>query len=249
MGFFMDGLDADRYDRTYGDGYLLRRILGYFRPYRRTMLLVALVIVLAALMRTALQVLLARGIDALAEGETLRRTLVFVAGILLAGVLAWTFQYLRMSRMFRVIGDVVLKVREDTFAAVLARDMSFYDEEPSGKIVARVTSDSEAFAQTVTLCMNLISQLLIVVLVVGVLFWVEPRLALVTLAIAPVVVATALGFRRIARQSVQQSQRIGARVNANIQEAVSGIAVAKAFRQEQAVYEDFRALNTLTYHI
>ena len=249
MGFFMDGLDADRYDRTYGHRYLLLRILGYVRPYRRTMLLVALVIVLAALMRTTLQVLLARGIDALAEGETLRRTLALVGGILAAGVLAWSFQYLRMSTMFRVIGDVVLKVREDAFAAVLARDMSFYDEEPSGKIVARVTSDSEAFAQTVTLCMNLISQLLIVVLVVGVLLWVEPRLALVTLAIAPVVVAAALGFRRVARHSVQQSQRIGARVNANIQEAVSGIAVAKAFRQEQAVYEDFRALNNQAYRI
>ncbi len=112
MGFFMDGLDADRYDRTYGDRYLLRSILGYFRPYRRTMLLVALVIVLAALMRTVLQVLLARGIDALAEGETLRRTLALVGGILAAGVLAWSFQYLRMSTMFRVIGDVVLKVRE-----------------------------------------------------------------------------------------------------------------------------------------
>jgi ABC-type multidrug transport system fused ATPase/permease subunit len=85
--------------------------------------------------------------------------------------------------------------------------------------------------------------------VIGVLFWIDVRLALVTIAIGPLVIAAALGFRQVARRSVQQSQRIGARVNANIQEAVSGIGVAKAFRQEQAVYEDFRDLNRQSYRI
>lgn len=249
MGFFMDGLEADRYDRTYGDRYLLRRILGYFHPHRRTIALVSIVIVLNAAMRTALPVLIAAGIDSLAEGETLRTTLMLVAGILVSGALAWTFNYIRMRDTSRVVGDVVLQVREDAVAAVLARDMSFYDEEPSGKIVARVTSDSESFAQTVTLCINLISQVLVVFLIVGVLFWIDVRLALVTIAIGPLVIAAALGFRRIARRSVQQSQRIAASVNANIQEAISGIGVAKAFRQEQAVYDDFDALNVQSYRI
>jgi ABC-type multidrug transport system fused ATPase/permease subunit len=101
----------------------------------------------------------------------------------------------------------------------------------------------------VTLCINLISQVLVVILIVGVLFWIDVRLALITITIGPLVIAAALGFRRIARQSVQQSQRIGAKVNANIQEAISGIGVAKAFRQEQAVYDDFDALNAQSYRI
>jgi ATP-binding cassette, subfamily B, bacterial len=249
MGFFMDGLDADQYDRTYGDRVLLRRILGYFRPHRRPMLLVSAVIVVGACMSAALPFLLSRGIDALAGDRSFRTTLFLVAGILTAGVVGWCCQYLRMRTMFRVIGDVVLRVREDAFDAVLARDLSFYDEEPSGKIVARVTSDTESFAQTVTLCLNLISQLLVVGLVVAILFAIDWRLALVTLGIAPVVIAAALTFRRVARHSVQQSQRVGARVNANVQEAVSGIGVAKAFRQEQAVYEHFLGLNTQSYRI
>ena len=249
MGFFMDGLAADRYDRTYGDRYLFRRIAGYFRPHRRTMLFVSLVVVLAAVANAGLPVLIARGIDSLAEERSLRTTLVLVVGILASGVLTWVFMYVRMRNLWRVVGDVVLKVREDAFAAVLARDMSFYDEEPSGKIVARVTSDSESFAQTVTLCINLVSQLMLVCLLVGILFAIEARLALVVLGIAPFVVAAALGFRRIARRSVQQSQRIGAKVNANIQEAISGIGVAKAFRQEQALYADFRGLNEQWYRI
>src|SRR5262249_47563051 len=167
----MDGLEADRYDKTYGDRYLFRRIVGYFRPYRRTMLLVSLVVVLGAGMSAMLPVLLARGIDSLAKEQSLRTTLLLVVAILVSGALAWSCFYLRMRNMWRVVGDVVLTVRQDAFDAVLARDMSFYDEEPSGKIVARVTSDTEAFAQTVTLCINLVSQVLLITLLMGLLFF------------------------------------------------------------------------------
>lgn len=249
MGFFMDGLEADRYDRTYGDRHLLRRIVGYFRPHRRVMLLISAIIVLGAATSAALPLLLARGIDSLAEDQSLATVLLLVGGILVAGGLSWTLSYIRLRNTSRVVADVVLTVRRDAFAAVLARDMSFFDEEPSGKIVARVTSDSESFAQTVTLAMNLVSQILLVVLIVGVLVWIDLRLALVTLAIAPLVVASALGFRRVARRSVQQQQRMNARVNAMIQEAVSGIAVAKSFRQEQALYDEFSDLNRRAYRV
>ena len=74
------------------------------------------------------------------------------------------FNFVRRSLSARAVGDVVLKMREDAFDAVLKRDMSFYDEFASGKIVSRVTSDTQAFSQVVVLAMDLISQLLLVVL-------------------------------------------------------------------------------------
>ena len=75
------------------------------------------------------------------------------------------------------------------------------------------------------------------------------RLALVTLALGPIVILVALGFRRLARRAMQQSQRAQAEVNATIQETISGIAVAKNFRQEAAIYEDFRSTNELAYRV
>ena len=144
---------------------------------------------------------------------------------------------------------MVLKLRQDAFDAVLARDMSFYDEYSSGKIVSRVTSDTQDFSNVVTLTLNLMSQVLIVAIVVSLLIFINPRLALIAIAIAPVVIITALAFRRIARHTTTQARRVLAEVNANVQESISGISVAKNFRQEQRIYDEFKPVNAQTYRL
>jgi len=143
----------------------------------------------------------------------------------------------------------VLALQQDAFAAIVARDMSFYDEYPSGKIVSRVTSDTEKFATVVTLTLNLLSQLLLFFLIAAVLFYINARLALLALTITPAIVAIALGFRWIARRTTRRSQRSLARVNANVQEAISGITVAKNFRQEQNMYDAFKKVNQQSYYV
>jgi ABC-type multidrug transport system fused ATPase/permease subunit len=248
MGFVMDGLDAEGYDRTYSDRQLLSRIVGYFRPKAAIMMLVASMIVLNSLTNTITPVLIARGIDS-AASITAGRIALLVGVILVSGALAWIFNFVRQWNTARVVGDVVLKLRMDVFAAVMKRDMSFYDEFPSGKIVARVTSDTEDFATVVTLVLNLLSQMLLVVLIAAVLFWVNVRLALLALAIAPVIVVIALAFRRIARLTTQHAQRSRATVNALVQETISGISVAKNFRQEAAIYDQFKAVNRQSYYV
>jgi ATP-binding cassette, subfamily B, bacterial len=144
---------------------------------------------------------------------------------------------------------VVVRLRLDAFKAVMARDLSFYDEYPSGKIVSRVTSDTEEFASVVTLTLDLFSQLLVVGGVAVVLLLIDVKLALLAFLIAPLVVVAALGFRAIARRSMQRSQRSTARVNSAIQEAMSGISVAKAFRREQGLYDEFRPINQQAYGV
>ena len=117
-----------------------------------------------------------------------------MAAILIAGILSWIFNFVRQWYTARAVGDVVLQLRQDAFAAVLTRDMSFYDENPSGKIVSRVTSDTEDFSTVVTLMLNLLSQVLLVVLITIVLFVINPTLALLALGIAPVIIIVALGL-------------------------------------------------------
>ena len=247
MGFIMDGLDAEAYDRTYGDRVLLRRIVGYFRPKLPIMLFVASMVVLASVSDAGLNLLLAEGIDQLEEALDGGSVGLIVAAILVAGVVSWTTNFLRQRYTARAVGDVVLTLRKDAFRAVMARDMSFYDENPSGKIVSRVTSDTEEFASVVTLTLSLLSQLLLFLLVTGILVYVNVTLSLFVLAMAPFITVIALAFRRYARLATQRSQRSTARVNANVQEAVSGISVAKAFRQEATVYDEFQNINRQAY--
>ena len=249
MGFIMDGLDAEAYDRQYTDRALLARILRYFRPLRGLMLFVAGMILLGSITDTVLPVLISRGIDSLGTAQSFGRVALLVGVILVSGVLSWTANFFRQRNTAKAVGDVVLSLRRDAFDAVMARDMSFYDEYPSGKIVSRVTSDTEDFATVVTLVLNLMSQLLLVVLIVLVLLKINTGLALLALTIAPVIVAVALAFRRIARRTTRHARRALATVNATVQETISGISIAKNFRQEQGVYDEFRGVNRLSYAV
>src|SRR5579859_6362531 len=249
MGFVMDGLDAEAYDRQYSDRQLVRRIMAYFWPQTRRIVLVAVCITAAALLDVALPVYISQSLDQLKSDPALPKLLLIGGIIMLLGALSWVFNYVRRSVSARAVGDVVLKMRRDAFDAVMQRDLSFYDSFPSGKIVSRVNSDTQAFSQVVTLAMDLLSQLLLIVLLIGYLFWVNPTLTWITLALAPVIVFVALAFRRIARESITLARRVGAAVSGHIQETISGIAVAKAFRQEQAAYDEFQVVNKQSFHI
>lgn len=251
MGFIMQGLDAESYDRTYSDRGLIERILRYFQPNRRAMGLIVLMVVLNSAMDSLLPVLISNTIDHIdRSGEVFGRRiwLLFVA-ILIAGALAWGFNYMRQSRSAQVVGDVVLRLRLDAFKAVMRRDMSFFDEQQSGRIVSRVTSDTDDFANVVTLTLNLASQLLLLVFVAGFLFYRNWKLALIALAIAPVIMGVALAFRHIARTTSTGAQRAMANVNKTIQETMRGISVAKNFRQEAQVYREFDEVNRQAYGV
>src|SRR5690349_14351247 len=118
MGFVLDGLDAEDYDRNYSDRALVRRILGYFQPHARTMATVAGMVVLASVAESIIPVVVSRGIDALA-GHPAAQLLLGLAGLVtVLGSLGWFFNFIRQTRAARAVGDVVLALREDAFAAV-----------------------------------------------------------------------------------------------------------------------------------
>jgi ATP-binding cassette subfamily B protein len=249
MGFVLDGLDAEEYDRTYDDRTLVKRILDYFKPHRGKMVLVASMVVIASLTEAIIPVLVSQGIDLLAANPTAQILVGIAALTVVIGSLSWIFNFIRQKFTAIAVADVVLALREDTFSAVMHHDLSFYDRFSSGRIVSRVTSDTQDFSAVITLTIELIGQILMILLVCVILFWIQPFLAMLTIAIAPVVVLAALAFRRIARWSSQRGQRATAEVNANIQESISGISVAKNFRQEASIYEQFRTTNQLAYKV
>jgi ABC-type multidrug transport system fused ATPase/permease subunit len=249
MGFILDGLDTEDYDRNYSDQELLRRIIDYFWPYRRQMVLVAAAITLNSAAGSGGPILISEAIDLVAENPTTQVILLLATGVLLLGVAAWTFNYIHQLFAARVVGNVVLQLREDAFDATIQHDLSFFDEHPSGKIVSRVTSDTQDFAEVVTLTMNLLSQVLLVVILSVWLVNISPWLTFLLLAMSPVAALVALSFRRVARTVTQRARRVTAKINAQIQESVSGLMVAKSFRQERAIYDTFDANNQQAYQV
>ena len=250
MGWFMDGLDAEDYDRKYGDRELIDRILTYFRPEGGRMAITTAMIVSNSIASMLLPVVAAWGLDRITAGTFDVKTRWIWFGLILGtGVLGWVFNFFRAWYSARVVGNVVLQLRQDAFAAIMNRDLSFFDKNPSGKVVSRVTSDSDEFANVVTLSLSLISQVLMIIIIIVILFMRNTTLAAITLAIAPVVILIALGFRRIARETTRNSQRSTAQVNTSVQEAMNGIAIAKAFRQEGTLYQEFKPVLKQAYSV
>jgi ATP-binding cassette, subfamily B, bacterial len=243
MGFMMDGLDAEAYDRKYSDGELVRRILSYFRAQGRKMAVAASAILFTAGLDTALPIVISRAIDEVQRDSSTDRILAAAGTLALLASLSWVFSAIRQTLASQAVGDVVLKMREDAFDSVVRRDMSFYDQFASGKIVSRVTSDTQAFSSVMTLTMDLLSRLLLVVLLIGYLATVSLQLTLILVALAPFIVGAALAFRALARTTITRSRRMNATVSAHIQETVAGIGVAKTFRQEPVIFREFLEVN------
>ena len=245
----MGGLNAEEYDRNYSDRELVRRIVAYFRPEQKKMALVTTMVLFISLLGTVTPIVISRGIDQLDHNPQLQWLLTFAAVVTVLGAVNWALSFVQQRFSARAVSNVVLALREDAFRAVTRRDLSFFDQHASGRIVSRVTSDTQDFATVVTLTIDLLSQLVLVVVISGVMLSRNVQLALITLALGPIVVAIALTFRRLARRVMQQAQRAQATVNATIQETISGIAVAKNFRQEATIYQDFQSTNQMAYEV
>lgn len=249
MAFILDGLDTESYDRNYSDAHLVRRIIDYFRPHGRLMLTVAITLALNSVAGSAAPILISRAIDLVSADPHFRIIIFMSLAVTGLGVLAWVFNYVRQSVTARIVGDVVLKLRSDVFEKTIAHDMSFYDQHPSGKIVSRITNDTQDFSNVVTLVIDVLSQILTIGVLVVWLFAINWWLTLILLAMAPVATVIALSFRRIARRVTQNSRRATAVINAQIQESVAGITVAKTFRQERSMFSKFLGNNSLAYRV
>ena len=246
----MDGIGAEEYDRTYGDRELVRRIVSYFRAEGRRMLIVSLAVAAASVLTTALPVVMSRAIDLVASenaGGGAVAGIVVAVALLNAG--SWGLNAVRRLLGARAIGNVVLRMRNDAFDALMRHDLSFYDRYPTGSVVSRVAADTQAFSEVVALTMEVASQVTMVLLIFGYLFTVDPVLTLITLALVPVVIGVALGFRRLAREVVTQARRAVAEVSAHVHETVSGINIAKSFRKEQVLYEQFTTVNRQSFRL
>ncbi len=248
MGFF-SSLDTEEYDREYQDRELVSRILNYLKPHGIRLLWTALLIAAVAGSGAALPILVSDGIDRLSRNAQDETVLWLVGLVFLSGVVTWGANWFRRRLSIRVISDVVMTLRIDAFRSAANHDMSFYDKFSSGRVVSRTTSDTREFGNLIVLMTDLMSQLTQALILGVVLARIEFRLFVYVIGFLPLLFFVALGFRRIARKVTREGMRAMAKVNATIKETISGIAVAKNFRQEQAIFEDFDESNQDSYHM
>jgi ATP-binding cassette, subfamily B, bacterial len=248
MGFFA-GLNAEKYDRQYTDRQLVRRIVAYFKPQTTRFIWVTLLVFAIGAIGASLPVVVSRLVDLLSTQPT-TQAIAIVGGILVVIAFAtWGLNWARRSLVVRAVGDVVLELRARAFEAAAEHDLSFYDQFSSGRIVSRITSDSNDFGQLVVIITDLGSQVFQALILAVVLIRTEWHMALLLFSFVPFIFAITIGFRNLARRVTRRGMQAMADVNAAIKETVSGISIAKNFRQEASIFTIFDAANQQSYRV
>ena len=248
MGFF-SGLNTEKYDRQYPDKVLVKRISTYFKPQWKRLTGISVLVIYMAIIGALMPIVVARGVDLL----TITLTWLVIAGlfilVLFLGITNWLANWVLRRQMMRTTADIVLTLASDAFKASMGHDLSFFDEYSSGRILSRVTSDTRDFGQLISLVTDLVSQIFGAMILGIVLIRIDWRLAMIAFILIPVVFFLAVSYRKLARRVTKRGMQAMANVNAAIKETVSGIAVAKNFRQEGSIYNDFDAANQTSYEV
>jgi len=248
MGFF-GGLNAEKYDRQYSDRQLVGRIAEYFKPQIKRLAIVSVFVVAIAAVGAMLPVVVSRIVDLLKEQPTIQAISLAGLALLFVGIGIWGLNWARRALVVRSVGDVVLELRTKAFHAAAEHDLSFYDQFSSGRIVSRITADTNDFGQLVVIVTDVTSQMFQAIILGIILVRTEWRMALLMFAFIPFIFLIALGFRAMARRVTKRGMQAMADVNAAIKETVSGISVAKNFRQENSIFETFDFANQQSYRV
>ncbi len=248
MGFFSN-LDVEGYDRQYSDKELLRGMGAYFKPYTRRLIIITIMLVIIAGSSASFPVLVGRGIDLLRADASPTLMAAITAAVFLFGVAVWVANLVRRRLTARTIGDVVLNLRVDAFRASVNHDLSFFDKYASGRIVSRITTDTRDFGEVVTMVADVTAQFITAIILAAFLIKIEWRLALGIFLFLPVLFLAASSLRNLMRKYTRLGMRAMAVVNAKIKESIGGIAVAKNYRQEEAIYQEFEGANEESYQV
>ena len=230
---------ARRYDRR-----LVRRLLVYVAPYKRLVAAALLLLMTEGLLQLVGPVLTQRVIDVavpMRDGRLALQSALLYAGSL---VLAFACSY-GETMLTAVLGQRVMRdLRRQLFEHVQRLSIAFYDRTPVGRLVTRVTSDveslNELFTAGVVAGLGDLFTLLAIAVMMAVTDW---RLALAAFAVIPLVYLTSHLFQSRVRVAYRDIRTRLARINAYLQERVTGIRVVQLFGRERSEAQRFAALN------
>ena len=243
------------------DGRLMRRLLGYLVPYRKVTVMAFVSIIGASFLQVIPPYLLKVEVDRyldLGRGAPVvafldswlssdpRVGIFQIVLLIFLPVLLLTFalEFVQTYTMQLVGQKIMFDLRREVFAHLQRLPLSFFDKNPTGRLVTRVTADidvlNDLFASGVVAIFGDFFTLFGIIIVMLTINW---RIALMTFAVLPLIVMTTMAFRRVVRESYRRIRTALARINAYLQEHLSGIAVVQLLNREERSFEEFETIN------
>ncbi|HMD42323.1 MAG TPA: ABC transporter ATP-binding protein [Candidatus Acidoferrum sp.] len=235
------------------DSRLMKRLLKYMRPYRARVIFALALVAVVTPLELAPPILFQRVIDKfLVPGASGALPIpeawhgVIVISLIYLAVLAFDFlvQYIQIRIMQRVGQQTMYDMRTQIFSHLQRLSMTYFDKNPVGRLMTRVTTDVDAlndlFAAGVV---TMINDFFLLAVMAALLFWIDKKLALDAMAILPFILVVTMIFRKYVREANRKIRTAVARINSFLQEYISGMSVVQLFNRETKAREEFAKRN------
>lgn len=235
--------EEEKLTKTY-DAALMRRLLRYVKPYRGRMALAVLLLLIASLLDIIGPYLTKIAIDEhIAHGDFagLSRIALLYLGVLL---LEFVFNFARMYMMEWIGQRTMYDLRVEIFSHLQFLPLRFFDRNQVGRLMTRVTSDVQALNEMFSSgLVAIFGDIFALTGIIVVLFTMNWQLTLVTLSVLPLLFAATLIFKIRVREAERQIRVRLARINAFLQENITGMSVVQLFNRERKNFQQFDAKN------
>jgi ATP-binding cassette subfamily B protein len=234
-------------DEVLGKAYdprLMRRLLGYVRPYRPQVVLSIVLLLLTSASGLAGPYLVRIAIDEHIAPRRLAGLDLVIGAYVTALAAAFLFRYAQAYVMQWVGQQAMYNLRMELFSHLQRLSVAFYTRQPVGRLITRVTNDIDALNEMITQgVVAIFGDLFTLVLIVGIMLYMDWRLALATMVVMPVIVGLTARFSARARESYRAVRVRLARINAFLNEHIMGMGIVQLFGRERREFERFDRLN------
>jgi ATP-binding cassette subfamily B multidrug efflux pump len=226
------------------DGRLMRRLIAYLRPYRGFVIVAVISSILVSGLEAVRPLFTKHAVDVnIMQGDKhglLMTTLAFLGLLLVRGIIQYGNAYLTQWLGQRTIFDL----RMQTFGHIQRLDLKFFDKNPIGRLITRVTNDIEVLNEMFSSGIVMVfSDVFTIIGILYFMFSMNWQLALISLSVLPLLFYGTFLFRRKAREAYRDVRIHLARINTFMQEHITGMTVDQLFNREKKSFEKFSGIN------
>ncbi|OHY95680.1 multidrug ABC transporter permease/ATP-binding protein [Vibrio rotiferianus] len=222
-----------------------KRLLSYPLQQPKPMIKGLLLLFIAALANAGGPWLIQYFIDEhITKGDYTKEILItLAAGYIGLQIVAATFAYFQSLQFSIVATNIIKTIRKQTFSGVIKQPLSAFDYTPAGKLVSRITNDTESLQQFYELLIaTVVKNVVMILVMLGVMFYMSWKLTLVVLVLLPIVVGFMYLFKKLSTENYRNMRDLLTDINANLSESIQGMSVIQLMQQEERFNKQFNEL-------
>ena len=244
FAFMKDKKTAIGFERNMSDGEIVKRLIAYAKPYWKNFLLVLLILAASVTYDVVSPRILGRVAELIKDDfalSELRKMVIMYSGVLVITIVCTYSQ----AMILQVTGQKILSaIREDTFTHIESLSHDQLNHIPVGKLVTRVTNDTNAISMMFTnIIVNLIKNAFVIISVLAAMFSLNIELTLMVLSFAPFIVLFTIIFRKFSRRAYRRTKDANTDINTFLSENLSGIKITQIFNCEDKKFNEFQRKN------